>query len=468
MTSAYNIHVFFSDDTYFYIEISENIWKGNGSTFNGIIPTNGYHPLWALTLSVFGEWLSGEVSTLLFVRGLSYLIYGCGVFIVYRYVRNSDENLFISVALFPISLLLAYTGSTGSEAFLSFFSISLVLLLFLNQKEEGGWIQHAIFGASLGIMMLSRLDNVFLAGFICIFSLRRVGIKAVAKYILFASMLVIPYLIYNIFQFGHLTPISGFLKSSFPVVGPNVGGMSPIHTLLVVGILVLLPVFLWCAEDTKFRDSILALSAASIVQYGYFFAFGKAASWYWYAVLASLTAGLLTGWITSAAVRRFRQSADNVWLRKGVALLLGGLIYTAVASKALEPKHPMRIAAEKFDQVAPPNSVVYVDDWPGQMSFYTDCRVIAADGLTNDFSYLDRIKKPRRFFNDVGVDFITISSTGMTNTVKISNKSESVHNISIGMFKNYKKIYKYNTGNIRLYRKFNLPGEETLEVWSRN
>jgi hypothetical protein len=37
---------FFQDDSYFYLQIASNIVKGEGSTFHGITPTNGYHPLW--------------------------------------------------------------------------------------------------------------------------------------------------------------------------------------------------------------------------------------------------------------------------------------------------------------------------------------------------------------------------------------------------------------------------------------
>jgi heme exporter protein D len=465
LISAYNIHPFFSDDTYFYIEISENIWRGGGSTFNGIMYTNGYHPLWALILSVFGRWLSNETGTLLFVRGLSYLFHGCGVCIIYTYVRRSGVDLSVSVALFPISLLLVGTGASGSEAFVSFFSISLVLLLFLKQEENGGWVQHATFGVSLGIMMLARLDNVFLAGFICLLSIRRVGIKTVAKYVLFASVLVIPYLAHNVLQFGHLMPISGYLKSSFPVVGPNVGEVSAVHTLLVGAIVALLPVFLWHVEESRFKDSVLVLSAASVMHYAHFFAFGKAASWYWYAVLASVTVGLLAGWIASVGVRQYRQSADNVRLRKGVALLLGAVVCGVVISKVLQPKHPARIAANKLEQTVPAGSVVYVNDWPGMMNFYSDCRVIAADGLTNNFSYFKKIKTaPKQFLREAGVEFIVLSSMGM-DVLSVRGSGRMNHTVEIRNFKDGSVIARFGLKKISMEASFALPEGARLEVW---
>ena len=38
----------FADDSYFYFQVAWNMARGMGSTFNTIMPTNGYHPLWML------------------------------------------------------------------------------------------------------------------------------------------------------------------------------------------------------------------------------------------------------------------------------------------------------------------------------------------------------------------------------------------------------------------------------------
>jgi hypothetical protein len=37
---------FTRDDAYYYFKVAQNISEGKGSTFDGINPTNGYHPLW--------------------------------------------------------------------------------------------------------------------------------------------------------------------------------------------------------------------------------------------------------------------------------------------------------------------------------------------------------------------------------------------------------------------------------------
>ena len=49
-SDAYNLpNTWFTrDDAYYYYKVAQNISEGHGSTFDGINPTNGYHPLWML------------------------------------------------------------------------------------------------------------------------------------------------------------------------------------------------------------------------------------------------------------------------------------------------------------------------------------------------------------------------------------------------------------------------------------
>src|SRR5512138_565392 len=44
----FSLRWFTRDDAYYYFKVAQNISEGHGSTFDGINPTNGYHPLWML------------------------------------------------------------------------------------------------------------------------------------------------------------------------------------------------------------------------------------------------------------------------------------------------------------------------------------------------------------------------------------------------------------------------------------
>ena len=39
-----------SDDSFYYFDIARSIVMGHGLTFNGVDPTNGFHPLWLLVI----------------------------------------------------------------------------------------------------------------------------------------------------------------------------------------------------------------------------------------------------------------------------------------------------------------------------------------------------------------------------------------------------------------------------------
>src|SRR4029079_19731684 len=40
----------FYDDAYYYLGVAKHLGAGDGSTFDGINRTNGYHPLWCVLL----------------------------------------------------------------------------------------------------------------------------------------------------------------------------------------------------------------------------------------------------------------------------------------------------------------------------------------------------------------------------------------------------------------------------------
>ena len=85
----------FQDDAFFYLSIARNFAAGKGSSFDGLHPTNGYHPLWMLLLSLFHHLvpLRGEVG----LRGVILL----------------DAALFV-VALSTMGTLLARVGLSAT------------------------------------------------------------------------------------------------------------------------------------------------------------------------------------------------------------------------------------------------------------------------------------------------------------------------------------------------------------------
>src|SRR3989304_7824872 len=81
---------FIRDDAYYYFKVAQNISEGLGSTFDGIIPTNGYHPLWMLIcIPVFAF---ARFDLILPLRILMLIMAGFNAataVLIYRLVKNT-------------------------------------------------------------------------------------------------------------------------------------------------------------------------------------------------------------------------------------------------------------------------------------------------------------------------------------------------------------------------------------------
>ena len=174
-SDAYNFpnKWFTRDDAYYYFKVAQNISEGHGSTFDGINPTNGYHPLWTLVcIPIFAL---ARFDLILPLRILIFVLAGLRAatsILLYRLLKN--------VIAHPIAMLAAfywgfnyYIHATiyqqGLETGLTAFC--LVLFLFQLQSFERDrkttpihWKQIASLAIAATLVMFSRLDMVFLAG----------------------------------------------------------------------------------------------------------------------------------------------------------------------------------------------------------------------------------------------------------------------------------------------------------------
>src|SRR5688572_9128383 len=88
---------FTRDDAYYYFKVAQNIAEGKGSSFDGINPTNGYHPLWlVICIPIF---FLARYDLILPLRVLIIVMAGLNVataILMYRYIK---ENLSEAVAM---------------------------------------------------------------------------------------------------------------------------------------------------------------------------------------------------------------------------------------------------------------------------------------------------------------------------------------------------------------------------------
>src|SRR5688572_8458774 len=166
---------FTRDDAYYYFKVAQNISEGQGSTFDGINTTNGYHPLWMLIcVPIFAF---ARLDLILPLRILLVVMSGLSAataILLYRLIgRIFSPPIGAITALYWVFsfdvLNIVYRPGleTGIAAF---FIVLLVYKLYEFERvwrgNEASRRQITILALLAVLTMLSRLDLVFLAGMV--------------------------------------------------------------------------------------------------------------------------------------------------------------------------------------------------------------------------------------------------------------------------------------------------------------
>jgi len=156
-----------TDDAFYYYKVAINITSGHGVTFDGINPTNGFHPLWMLVcIPVF--WLA-QFDLILPLRVLvvvsALFSIGSGIFLfrlLKKFVSIEIAALLAVIWMFQpsIHLVVVYHGMESTIS--AFFLIAYLYFLVHWQDEKTSRNKLITLGLLGGLAILSRLDNVFI------------------------------------------------------------------------------------------------------------------------------------------------------------------------------------------------------------------------------------------------------------------------------------------------------------------
>lgn len=411
---------FLPDDTYYYLQVAYNILHGHGSTFNRITPTNGYHPLWML-FCVFAMALAGggkelAIHIVLVIQALLFL----GV--IYYFFKISKE---LAIHFWPVALpvLAAYflTGLYGSEAHLNALT-SLVALHYLLLAHRNGasryWMMAGIFA---GLAVLSRLDNIFFIGAIGLFGVllrggevgeniasRNTLPRRLALFTVPAALVIAPYLIYNAVTFGHVVPISGAIKSSFPAIDFGIARLALLGKIVSLGAILSLIISFVPMRESRHAMLLRILGVATLMQSAYIALFVvRGAGWSWYYVIGVLNLAFLIATIADLIGERFGRVDNRLISRLAGAFIIfvtlaglargwyriGDAYFTQRRSffeSVGEGSRNMRKdLALWLKEHFPPESGVMAEEGAGTIGYYSGLRILPADGLAGDYSYND-------------------------------------------------------------------------------
>jgi len=159
-----------SDDSFYYFQIARNAAAGNGVSFDGVEPANGFHPLWfALLVPVYfllGGGLTAPLHAALAIEGL--LDVGAGLFI-YALVRSLTRNRFagiVGAAAYLLNPSVILHSVNGLETGLNLFCFCLYFWFYLRMLDEEDVSARSLLalGFLSGLLMLARTDNFIVVG----------------------------------------------------------------------------------------------------------------------------------------------------------------------------------------------------------------------------------------------------------------------------------------------------------------
>jgi hypothetical protein len=449
----------FYDDGYYYFQIARQIVEGNGSTWDGIDTTNGYHPLWMVVLLPVFAVVRDRIAVLVAVKLLQGLLWIGAMLFLGRVANRIGAARWMWIGALPIALYCAVYGRAipfgGVETALLLLLVlavfdRAVVLVGEDDPERRIRLEWAT-GALVALVVLARIDAAVLAAFLVAWLAWRAlpdGIGAAARRAvrlalpLAASLTV--YLAFNQLVFGTALTTSSRAKAigggganskalesffrepgSMPILlGP---GLVAAVALVVVAGLVALARRRRPDSSVRGLAELTALLAVTWtagltttvvldLQSGW-------PLWPWYHYHSFLVLLLAPGVGLAALVVLFAPADERVGrgrsaARAAVALavasvvagVLGVLLATdATGSESFLAQNAK--AASTLRRDLPDDAVIAMGDRAGVVGYLVDRPVVQLEGIVNSADYLEVLEHGDiyEYLAEVGVDHLALS-----------------------------------------------------------
>lgn len=379
---------FMVDDAWFYLQIGRNLALGHGSTFDGTTFTNGYHPLWGWLVALVGLLVGGERGGML--TGSLLLQVGFATITLVGLQRVADRAGFAFPSTVVVAVLLTQITDKGwmSEGLLTAALHTAVLWSWSRADRP------ARTGLFVGLLLLARLDTAFFVGVLGLLTLREP--RRLLSVVGVSAAVFLPWVTWTLITTGHVVPVSGATKSTFPV--PDVvdlhGKLGTTGLLTTLGALLAVGLASRLGGD---RARILGVLGGGAVLHAVYVGLFTAPRWstdvayYW--ITGTLATGLTMGELLRVYLDRLPSlAAHRSRVVAGLLLLTAGAgVGRAWQGLAAGPD-PVVLLAEWIAENEP-RSVLLVLDAPGRLAWFSGRPVLAADGLTQDYGFAASVRE---------------------------------------------------------------------------
>jgi hypothetical protein len=214
------------DDAFYYFAIARNVWAGNGISVDGVTPTNGFHPLWALMLLLpFATAQSGDLPIHLSLSLAAFFDVGAA-WLAYQTARHATGlgwGGVLAAGLYAFNPLGAMESLNGLETAVGVFCFALTARVYLTRidgRKRVAPCVWALLGLVTGLMLLARTDSVLFAIALGLHALWQ-GRHALARTaagltlaVAVAVLLLAPWLSWNLVTFGTIVQSSAVAAPS--------------------------------------------------------------------------------------------------------------------------------------------------------------------------------------------------------------------------------------------------------------
>jgi len=381
----------FADDTYFYLQVAWNFARGMGSTFNNIMPTNGYHPLWMLICAAIYKVVPSKTAGVHAVAAVVTLLDVLMLLTVRRIDKSvaGDLWIFSFLILIPFSFL----SQLGTEGALSGLFLSLLMLTAYQLSEEPTLRNALVFSLVAAIAVLSRLDNIFIVTFVWIAQWLEMGRQAEKRagrrFLIYMLPIFVglwgSYLATNWIYFHTIQPISGLLKSS-RVEHSLRGNFPHVAWFALAVIAVCFPIVAVRKRDLFFRVVEIPFALGVLCHFAYIgLRMSSETRWTWYYTSWILLGSILLARAASVVLERqawlAMPSAVLCVLLMGAAWVRFSYYYCFVASDVRPPADFNDIYKKAGIRAA------FTYDEPGGLAYYSDVKIVPLDGLMGNIDF---------------------------------------------------------------------------------
>lgn len=403
---------FVHDDAFYYIRIADNLNRLHFSTFDGINPTNGYHPLLQWLLIIPSGWFSDME---LFMRVLAAfgvaLVFFAGVFV--RWTLKENHNQAASLVWYWLAGSLVFATIYGLESPLAVFILAGLIYSLPRIHSHLNLKRAVLCGLLSGLLFLSRLDtlvwvgalDLIIMGLFIRFKDNRAELwRPCLVFILFQLAIVSAYFVYNVTVWGHWLTVSAMVKagrsSLFSLAIPQSMLFFLAIFITIIGLVILvnfLIIYLRNNHSTLILKMAIPswLCLSNLLYMAIVAAKGSAETYNWYFVPVVFSGAIILPYfVENYDISKLKISRHLVF-RLTVVFCLA-LLAVTIHGKISQPSSFVGAYDRALDLAKlPEKSIIFASGDCGILGTISRQRCLNMDGLTNSFEFQRALRDDR-------------------------------------------------------------------------